>query len=163
MYQDKRFSLVNAPLSAMAIVSGSQQYPSIRGNVKFYDTPYGVLVSAYFEGLPTSAPPCGDGIFAFHIHDGTSCTGNGSDPFADAGSHYNPKNKPHPCHSGDLPPLFGNDGIGYLSFLTKRFSIDEVIGKVLVLHGGPDDFSTQPSGNAGSKIACGVIRSVKRT
>ncbi len=163
MYQDNRFTLVNAPLSAMAIVSGSQQFPAIRGNVKFYNTAYGVLVSAYFEGLPTSVSPCGDGIFAFHIHDGISCTGHTGDPFADAGSHYDTNNSPHPCHSGDLPPIFGNDGIGFLSFLTKRFSVEEILGKTLILHGGPDDFTTQPSGNAGSKIACGVIRSVKRT
>jgi len=61
-----------------------------------------------------------------------------------------------------MPPLFGNNGRAVSIFLTNRFSIEEVIGKAVIIHGSPDDFTTQPSGNAGEKIACGIIRPVMR-
>lgn len=96
-------------------------------------------------------------IFGFHIHDGTSCTGYSSDTFSNAGSHYNPNNCPHPAHAGDLPPLFGNDGYAYMSMLTDRFTVNEIIGKVAIIHDKPDDFTTQPAGDSGNKIACGEI------
>jgi Cu-Zn family superoxide dismutase len=100
---------------------------------------------------------CKENIFAFHIHDGKSCTGNDTDPFANAKSHYNPHECSHPQHAGDLPPLFGNDGYAWSAILTNRFSIDEIIGNTIIIHSKPDDFTTQPSGNSGEKIACGVI------
>ena len=78
--------------------------------------------------------------------------------FADAMSHYNPMGCEHPYHAGDLPPLFGSNGSALLLFLTDRFSVKEVIGKTVIIHDRPDDFTTQPSGNSGTKIACGVIR-----
>ena len=64
----------------------------------------------------------------------------------------------HPNHAGDLPPLFGNNGFALSLFLTNRFTVDEVIGRTIIIHDHPDDFTTQPSGNSGTKIACGVIR-----
>ena len=87
----------------------------------------------------------------------TETTGNEDDPFADAKTHYNPKSCPHPYHAGDLPPLFSANGYAYSAVLTDRFTVDEIIGKTVVIHSSPDDFTTQPSGNAGRKIACGVI------
>lgn len=83
-----------------------------------------------------------------------------SDPFADAMSHYNPNGCGHPNHAGDLPLLFGNNGFALSLFLTNRFYIDEVIGRTVILHDHPDDFTTQPAGNSGTKIACGVIRRI---
>ena len=56
---------------------------------------------------------------------------------------------------------FGNNGYAYLSVFTSRFSIDDIISKVLIIHDMPDDFTTQPSGNAGTKIACGKIMRFK--
>ena len=82
------------------------------------------------------------------------------DPLANAMSHYNPDGCVHPYHAGDLPPLFGNDGLALSLFLTNRFSVDEVIGRTVIIHDHPDDFVTQPSGNSGAKIACGVIRRI---
>lgn len=73
-------------------------------------------------------------------------------------SHYDPEGCEHPYHSGDLPPLFGNDGLALSIFLTNRFSVGEIIGKTVLIHERPDDFTTQPSGNSGMKIACGVIK-----
>lgn len=144
------------PQHAAATVKGSELYPDLRGNVTFRGTPKGVLVTAEVYGLPYTKEQA-FGIFAFHIHQGESCTGNSEDPFADADGHFNPYGSPHPYHAGDLPPLFGNHGYAYMTVLTDRFKISEIIGKVIIIHLQPDDFTTQPSGNAGAKIACGRI------
>ena len=138
---------------AAASVRGSREYPNVRGTVRFYQTPCGVLVAAEIQGLPQTEQPCRGGIFAFHIHSGTACCGDENDPFAQALGHYNPKNCEHPYHAGDMPPLFGSGGQAFLAFLTDRFSIQEVLGRTVIIHQRPDDFSTQPSGNAGKKIA----------
>lgn len=142
---------------AIALFRGSQDYPNIRGTVRFYQTRHGVLVAAEVRGLPTQQGACSAPVFGFHIHSGGSCTGNENDPFANALTHYNPSDCPHPHHSGDLPPLFGNHGYAVQIALTDRFRVSEVIGKTIIIHANPDDFTTQPSGNSGVKIACGVI------
>lgn len=145
---------------AKAIVKGSRNYNRINGTVDFYRTKLGTLVKAKIKGLPDTDDKCKSPVFAFHIHSGNKCKGNNNDPFADALTHYNPDNCKHPYHAGDLPPLFGNNGYVYSIFLTNRFIIDEIIGKTIIIHANPDDFTTQPSGNAGEKIACGVIKKV---
>lgn len=142
---------------ALARMKGSDDHARINGVVYFYQVPAGVLVLAELKGLPLSDDPCKKPIFALHIHSGASCTGNNTDPFADALTHYNPKDCPHPYHAGDLPPIFGARGFGFSASLTDLFSAEEILGKTIILHSSPDDFTTQPSGNAGSKIACGVI------
>ncbi len=142
---------------AVARIQGSSNYPKIQGLVRFYQRKEGVLVWVYVSGLPKSDDVCKQPIFAMHIHNGGSCTGNEEDPFADAMTHYNPNNCTHPYHSGDMPPLFGANGIAFYTFLTDRFSAKDIIGKSLIIHSKPDDFTTQPSGNSGEKIACGII------
>ena len=132
-------------------------YPNINGTITFKRKEDGVLVTAEIWGLPYKKNICDNEIFALHIHNGNSCTGNAIDSFANAGTHYNPNKCKHPEHAGDLPPLFGNNGYAYLSTYTNRFSIDEIIGKVIIIHDKPDDFTSQPSGNSGNKIACGKI------
>ena len=64
----------------------------------------------------------------------------------------------HPYHAGDMPPLFGEKGEAFSVFMTKRFRVDDIIGKTVIIHSMPDDFTTQPAGNSGEKIACGIIR-----
>ena len=76
---------------------------------------------------------------------GTSCSGNADDEFANAKMHFNPSNCPHPYHLGDLPPLLENDGYAFMSVLINKFKINEIIGKVIIIHDMPDDFTTQPS------------------
>lgn len=147
---------VQLPLQAKAEVRGSKSYPNIRGSVVFSQRANGVLVTAEVYGLPYT-DRCNSGIFAFHVHSGSSCTGNASDAFADADGHFNPYGCKHPYHAGDLPPLFGNHGYAYMSVLTDRFSVKDIIGCVVIIHKNTDDFTTQPSGNAGEKIACGKI------
>ncbi len=135
---------------AIARVAGGAGTPCLYGTVQFHRVRGGVLVTADICGLPATQT----NIFGLHIHEGTSCTGEG---FADTKGHYNPEKAAHPAHAGDLPPLFSCRGRGYLSVLTDRFCLKNVIGKTLVIHECPDDFHTQPAGNAGKKIACGVI------
>lgn len=103
------------------------------------------LIVAEIFGLPNSPT----GIFALHIHDGTSCT--------ESGGHYNPGELEHPMHAGDLPPLLSCDGRAFFAVLTGRFRICDVLGKSVIIHDEPDDFTSQPAGNPGEKIACGII------
>lgn len=94
-------------------------------------------------------------FFGFHIHQGESCSGT---DFSGTGSHYDPAGKAHPKHAGDLPPLLACGGNGYLSVKTDRLSVQDIIGRTVVIHSDPDDFRSQPAGNAGRKNACGVIQ-----
>ena len=142
---------------AYAIVNGSEKYPGIAGIVYFYETDYGSLVVSTVKGLPSGDEACKSPIFAFHIHEGDSCSGDADDPFENAGMHYNPRGCPHPYHAGDLPSLLGADGYAFSAFLTDRFTVSEIIGRTVIIHSSPDDFTTQPSGNAGTKLACGEI------
>ena len=130
---------------AVAEVSGS----GIKGNVWFWQRQDGVLVTAEISGLPR------EGFFAFHIHEGSGCGGQG---FSESGGHFNPQGVPHPEHAGDLPPLLACKGKAYLSVLTDRFCVEEVLNRTVVIHSGTDDFKSQPAGDPGAKIACGIIR-----
>lgn len=152
-------SMIHQAPQALAVLRGSANDPDIHGDVLFYQLAGAVLVVAEVTGLPTIQGQFNNPIFAFHIHDGDDCTGNSEDPFADSGMHYNPYNRPHPYHAGDLPPLFGNEGYAFSVFVTNRFTVREIIDKTIIIHAKPDDFTTQPSGNAGDKIACGKILS----
>ena len=160
------YSVLRRLPHAVAVMRGRAEHGGIHGTVKFYQSGEGVLVVADIQGLPAPSGACKSPIFAFHIHSGSDCTrnsgGNEEDPFADAGSHYNPTDCPHPYHAGDMPPLFGAGGRAFLAFLTDRFTVREILGKTVIIHDGLDDFTTQPSGNAGNKIACGVISEVRR-
>ncbi|MBQ8688242.1 MAG: superoxide dismutase family protein [Ruminococcus sp.] len=143
-----------------AALKGSADYSHISGCVRFWQTNCGVLAAAEVWGLPEFSEKCRDSVFAMHIHSGEHCSGNGHDPFSDTMGHYNPEDCKHPFHAGDMPPLFADDGYALSIFLTKRFSVREIIGKTVILHADPDDFTTQPSGNAGEKIACGQIKRI---
>lgn len=145
------------PISAKSYINGVGDYSSINGYMEFRQLPKSVLVSVYVEGLPFKRGACTGEIFAFHIHEGTSCTGTLSEPLKNVGEHLNPENCKHPYHAGDMPPLFGNNGEAFMTFETNRFTVREVIGRVVIIHRKHDDFTTQPSGNAGEKIACGKI------
>ncbi len=138
---------------AIAKIAGGALAPSLYGSVKFYQMGDGVLVAADITGLPKSDT----NIFAMHIHEGKSCVGNN---FEDTGAHYNPERNPHPNHAGDLPPLFSCNGRAYMEVLICRFRLRDILGRTLVIHSKPDDFFSQPAGNAGEKIACGVITSI---
>ncbi|MDP4091286.1 MAG: superoxide dismutase family protein, partial [Bacillota bacterium] len=71
---------------------------------------------------------------------------------------WNPTNQPHGNHAGDFPVLFSNDGFARMTFFTNKLTVDQIIGKSLVIHEGPDDYRTQPAGASGRRLACGVIQ-----
>ena len=136
---------------AVAQMHGGMEAPQLSGCVQFYQENGCVLIVARISGLPKESET---GFFGFHIHQGGSCSGA---DFSETGSHYNPMEQAHPKHAGDLPPLLECGGNAYLSVKTDRFSVNDMIGRTVVIHSGPDDFRSQPAGNAGKKIACGVI------
>ena len=138
-------------MQAIALIRGKDPSPSIVGTVKFYQKQNCVLVVSDIKNLPHTDTR----FFGFHIHEGTDCGGEG---FSDSKSHYNPFGSPHPSHAGDLPPLMLCGNRAYSSVLTDRFNVSDIIGRTVIIHNMPDDFTTQPSGNAGEKIACGVIK-----
>ncbi|MDE6666668.1 MAG: superoxide dismutase family protein [Ruminococcus sp.] len=152
MFTVNRRLLLQRPCST-AVICGSAEYPEIHGTVSFFKACNGSLVVAEIFNLPSA-----NGVFAIHIHNGTECTGNADDPFANAGSHLNFTGTEHPFHTGDLPALFSNDGYSWVAFYTNRFCPAQVTGYPVIIHANPDDFHTQPSGNSGKKIACGLIK-----
>ncbi len=137
-----------------ANIEGNNLAPGLKGVMYLYPYNGGSLVEIEVVNMPKdSSHP-----YALHIHEGNSCGGK---DFEESMGHYNPTNQPHPMHAGDLPPLFSNDGYSYMTVYTNRFTPKDVIGRTVIIHSGMDDFKTQPSGNSGSKMACGVITQLK--
>ena len=146
----------NSP-DAAAWINGNAQNPGLSGMVKFYRTIYGgVLIEAEIFGLPNAGLPGSSNFYAMHIHESGDC----SDDFDHTGMHYNPKCAEHPNRACDLPPLLGSQGYAYSVFYDKRFTLSEISEKAVIIHEKPDDFTSQPSGNAGAKIGCGEIRAL---
>jgi Cu-Zn family superoxide dismutase len=131
------------------------------GTATFTDVTGGVRIVAEFRNLPP-------GAHAVHIHEVGRCEPPG---FSSAGNHYNPGKREHGIlnpkgpHAGDLPNVtIAADGTGRLETLTDRItlrsgsmSVLDSDGSTLVVHAAPDDFKTDPTGNSGNRIACGVI------
>jgi Cu-Zn family superoxide dismutase len=152
----------NAPVRvAQAIVRGNSAYPYLTGTVLFLESEAGLAIS----GTLTNAPP---GEHGFHIHAGNSCADDGQA----AGSHFNPDGVQHgylpsqgfgSAHAGDLGNiLVAADGTATWETTLPGLTLDgshySVAGRTVILHAQADDFS-QPSGNAGARIGCGVIES----
>lgn len=147
---------------AVADVRGGPLRPQISGVVSFYEVTGGTWVCAEVNGLPPYQPADGAnpiGPHGFHIHESGNCqVGDPQDPFKAAGEHWNPTNQPHGNHAGDFPVLFSNGGYANTCFFTNRFTPDQVIGKSVLIHQNPDDYRTQPAGDSGRRLACGVIQ-----
>ncbi len=150
--------------AAYAVIVPGTDYPSIAGYVTFVDVPGGVRVCADIMGLPPYKPASGSrqpvGPFGFHVHEHGNCDmGSAAHSFEASGGHWNPTDQPHGNHAGDFPVLMaGNNGRAIMCFITDRFRAADVIGKAVIIHENPDDYRTQPAGNSGKRIACGVIR-----
>ncbi|WP_374602814.1 superoxide dismutase family protein [Arenimonas sp.] len=110
-------------------------------------------------------------VHGFHVHE----TGDCSAPDAtSAGGHFNPGQMQHgdrqsegPHHAGDMPNLTaGDDGVGRVDIRLQGLQIDgdadrDVVGRAVIVHAQADDYATQPTGNAGARIACGVVELVQ--
>ncbi|MBU1316886.1 MAG: superoxide dismutase family protein [Alphaproteobacteria bacterium] len=133
---------------------------SENGNATLTEAPGGVLIEVEVSGLPASQ------WVAFHVHETGSCdhtTGHES-----AGGHFNPGDKEHGYksangpHAGDMPNQYvGTDGTMRAQVLNTSVTLDDaengIQGKALMVHAGADDYESQPSGDAGERLACGVI------
>lgn len=160
-------AMQRASSTAFAVVKGGPLAPNLRGLVSFQEVPNGTDVSIEVTGLPAYRPGSADkdpvGPHGFHIHEKDSCDiGDPQNPFQTAGGHWNPTNQPHGNHAGDFPVLFSNHGYARMSFFTNKFHVRDVIGKTVIIHESPDDYRTQPAGDAGRRLACGIIRAVPR-
>jgi Cu-Zn family superoxide dismutase len=128
------------------------------GTVRFVQQGDAVIVTAKVTGLKPGQE------HGFHIHEKGDCSGG--DGLA-AGRHFNPTGKLHgpqhaDHHAGDFPALKADaDGAAETIFravgLTIGTDITDILGKALIVHARPDDYKTQPTGNAGARIACAVI------
>lgn len=143
--------------AATAEIRGNRDHPKLYGIVAFYAADKGVIVVAELRGIPAGTNSCNSPVLGFHIHEQGRCSGSPISPISDTGGHYNPQNCPHPYHAGDLPPLFSNNGFAWMAFYTERFTVDEIIGRAVIVHDSSDDFKSQPSGDSGNRIGCGEI------
>lgn len=101
----------------------------------------------------------------FHVHEKGDCSAPDG---TSAGGHFGPKGNPHgpqdaPHHAGDMPSL-KSDANGHATIDFKMSDVtvapgeSTVVGKAVIVHAKPDDFKTQPSGNSGARVACGVVQ-----
>ncbi len=128
------------------------------GWARFTEDADGILhVNVHVSGLP-------EGLHGTHIHTVGSCTSDVLD-FDGAKGHFNPLGATHGDHAGDLPNLVVNGaGIGHLdgtsddaTLSAGQLSVFDANGSALIIHAGEDDLHTDPTGNSGGRIACGVI------
>ena len=153
---------VNAPeaLTAKALLYNTKS--ELIGEVSLKETESGVELSAIANSLPP-------GVHGIHIHEVGKCE---APSFESAGAHFNPTQKKHGIenpagpHAGDLPNITVDDeGEVQLNFVTPEFtlkkgeknSLFDMDGSSIIIHEKADDYKTDPSGNSGARIACGVI------
>lgn len=144
---------------ATATLTAGPMVPGVSGSVHFRNEKERVKITVSIDGLPPyDAGPPPTGPHGFHIHEGSGCEiGDPADPFQAAGGHWNPDGQPHGNHAGDFPVLFSKRGRARLTFYSDRFTADEIVGRTVIVHLNPDDYRTQPAGDSGMRIACGVI------
>ena len=160
----------SASLLALATVSAAAQTAKANlrnaegkevGSAALTQTPAGVLITLSVKGLPA-------GEHAFHVH----AVGKCEPPFTTAGGHFNPEKKKHGMmatdgpHAGDMPnlhvPTSGELAVDVLNAAVtlekgKANSLFGPEGTALIIHAGKDDYKTDPTGEAGGRIACGLV------
>lgn len=132
------------------------------GSANLTQTPQGVLINLSVKGLPA-------GEHAFHIH----AVGKCETPFTSAGGHFNPGGKKHGIkspdgqHAGDMPNLhIPQSGDLVVEVMNSQVTLEkdkpnslfDADGSAIVIHAGSDDYKSDPTGEAGGRIACGVIK-----
>jgi Cu-Zn family superoxide dismutase len=129
----------------------------VQGEVLFQETEQGVRLKVVARGLTP-------GMHGFHVHEVGDCS---APDFESAGEHFAPAGHPHGApaassHAGDLGNVEADaSGAVETVMMTRHVELDEgprsIAGRAIVIHAQPDDLSSQPSGNAGARVACGVI------
>lgn len=152
------FGMLRPPVEAQANVAATQGNRA-EGVVRFTEVDGGVLLDAQVTGLTP-------GQHGFHVHEKGDCSAPDG---TSAGGHFNPTGKPHgkpdgmARHLGDLPMLVaGADGSAKLKVVVEGLTLTgkgpgNVTGKAVVIHADADDYKSQPAGNSGARVACGVI------
>jgi superoxide dismutase, Cu-Zn family len=146
-----------ARLKAVAVLAPGTN-SNVRGQVTFQEEMEGVRVTANVEGLTP-------GKHGFHIHDKGDCS---SADFTSAGGHFNPTAAKHGSptdaehHAGDFGNIEANQqGVAQVervfSWLTFK-GTNSILNRAVIVHEKADDLTTQPTGNAGGRLACGVIK-----
>ena len=146
---------INITPYAAAYITGTKDNLSLKGLLQLIPWNTGSIVKLEIIGLPNTQK---NNFFGFHIHENGVC--KETENFESAGGHYNLDMDAHPNHIGDLPMIYSNAGYAFMMYYTDRFSPKDVIGKTIIVHDMPDDLKTQPSGNSGKRIACGVIERI---
>lgn len=147
------------PMAVASISSASGS--TLKGEANFTDNGDGTVT------LELSVSGAVPGIHALHLHDKGDCSAPDA---TSAGGHWNPAETDHGkrgasamFHAGDIDNLtVGQDSTGTLTMKVKGWTIGgadstNVIGKALIIHGGADDFTSQPAGAAGPRVGCGVV------
>lgn len=152
---DKASAAVGGGVASVTLASTQGNHA--RGTVTFTQDGKGVKVVGSFTGLNL-------GEHGFHIHEKGDCSAPDA---ASAGGHFNPVPHNHGArdaaerHVGDLGNLKADPyGLARVDFVDEKISLDgpnSIIGKAVIVHEKADDFTTQPTGNAGGRLACGVI------
>ncbi|MGV3742767.1 MAG: superoxide dismutase family protein [Burkholderiaceae bacterium] len=166
------------PLLGLAALAGCQMMPhssmgtqaraslearsgsSVSGQVNLQEAKDKVRVTAKVSGLKPNSE------HGFHVHEKGDCSAPDA---TSAGGHFNPDGQAHghhgqaKRHAGDMPNLVANDkGEASASFDVAGVRLDEgkhgILNRAIVVHANPDDYQSQPAGNAGGRIACGLIR-----
>ncbi|MEQ8848312.1 superoxide dismutase family protein [Botrimarina sp.] len=144
---------VDMPKAGVAVLH-SKAKDGVDGTIHFEQTDQGLRITGKVKGLEP-------GKHGFHIHE----YGDLSDPEAkSAGGHYNPDDSQHggpdmaDHHAGDLGNIeAGQDGVANVDMTAPWLKLHFVVGRAMVVHGGEDDLQSQPSGDAGPRVAAGVI------
>ena len=153
-------STVNVPSNGLNVTFEPKSESKVSGGGIFTEKNGKVTFTANFKGLKP-------GIHAIHIHEKSDCSAaDGSS----AGGHWNPTFKKHgklgegEAHKGDIGNFSTDEyGNGTITITTSEWCIGcgdatkDILGKSLIVHQGPDDYVTQPSGNSGARVACSAI------
>ena len=133
----------------------------VSGRLTFVPMGGGVHITGTIGGLPQGKPA------AFHVHEKGDCSAMDA---SSAGGHFNPATQPHgragsgAHHAGDMDNLQANaEGVAHVDVHLRGVTLgggaaNDIAGRALVVHAGADDYHSQPAGNAGARVACGVIR-----
>ena len=152
-----KYSYISSERPALiGTIRGGLGHEDVNGTAAVFWLPDSVYFEVQLYGLPKSE------VLGLHIHDGFVC-GAAENGFAEAGTHLSvcPDETwcdRHPYHAGDLPPLFTDeDGTAILGVYLDRAAVEQFSGRTVVVHSRRDDFGSQPAGDSGIRIACGVL------
>ena len=160
-YTEKQSEAITPEVKQANVVLEAKSNSSVTGNVTFTQEGNTVTMVAVMSGLS-------QGKHAIHLHEKADCS---SDDGKSSGGHWNPTAQPHGewgavegFHQGDIGNFVADaDGNGTITFSTDKWCIGcgdetkDIIGKAVIVHEGTDDFTSQPSGAAGTRVSCGGV------